>query len=313
MTHPPLTRIDLVDGRAAVQVLGVIEQAFGDRPELDPPAPALDETIMTLTKALDDHGGLLATFDGRPVGTLLFRPVAGLLGVRRVGVVRDVRHLGVAQQLVETAELRARSLGYDGLVLEARAELPRTVRFWQRLGYAEVSRKGPRLRMVRMLPVAISLPEAEDTRAFGQRLGEMLEAGDVVVLSGDLGAGKTTLTQGLGDGLGVRGPVTSPTFVISRIHPSLVGGPALVHVDAYRVGDALELDDLDLDTDLEGAVTVVEWGTGLAEALADSRLEVHLTRGDGVVGDQVDVRTATVTRVGPRWVDVPGSAFTPGR
>lgn len=300
MTDAPLTRIDLVDGRAAVQVLTVIEQAFGDRPVLDPPATALDETITSLTEALDEHGGLLATLDGRAVGTLLFRPLQGLLGVRRVGVVTDVRHLGVAQQLAETAELRARSLGFPGLVLEARAELPTTVRFWQRLGYAEVGRDGPKLRMVRMLPTVVTLPEAKDTRALGKRLGKQLRSGDLVVLSGDLGAGKTTFTQGLGEGLGVRGPVTSPTFVISRVHPSLVGGPDLVHVDAYRLGDAAELDDLDLDTDLEEAVTVVEWGTGLAETLQDSRLEVHLARDDAVV-EGPDVRTATVTGVGPRW------------
>lgn len=303
-THPPLTRIDLVDGRAAVQVLSVIETAFGDRPVLDPPAPALDETLMSLTESLDEHGGLLATFDGKPVGTLLFRPFEGKLGVRRVGVVPEVRHLGVAQQLAEVAELRARSLGYPGLVLEARAELPKTVRFWQRLGYAEVSREGPKLRMVRMLPISISLPEAEDTRTFGERLGELLEAGDLIVLSGDLGAGKTTFSQGLGEGLGVRGPITSPTFVIARVHPSLSDGPSLVHVDAYRLGDSLELDDLDLDTDLDTAVTVVEWGTGLAESLADSRLEVHLVRGETVASeDAPDVRTVTLTPVGPRWMN----------
>lgn len=303
-THPPLTRIDLVDGRAAVQVLSVIEEAFGDRPVLDPPAPALEETLMSLTEALDKHGGLLATLDGRPVGTLLFRPFRGKLGVRRVGVVPDVRHLGVAQQLAHTAELRARALGYPGLVLEAREELPQTVRFWQRQGYSEVSRKGPRLRMVRLLPVTMSLPEAADTRDLGRSVGDVLRAGDLVVLSGDLGAGKTTFTQGLAEGLRVRGPITSPTFVIARVHPSLGDGPALVHVDAYRLGDSLELDDLDLDTDLDLAVTVVEWGTGLAEALNDSRLEIHLARGEAVTSeDDPDVRIATITPVGPRWMD----------
>jgi tRNA threonylcarbamoyladenosine biosynthesis protein TsaE len=93
------------------------------------------------------------------------------------------------------------------------------------------------------------------------------------VLTGSLGAGKTTFTQGLGAGLGVRGAITSPTFVIARVHPSEIGGPALVHVDAYRIGGIDELDDLDLDTSLDQAVTVVEWGEGLAEGLSDSRLE----------------------------------------
>ncbi|MCU1538850.1 MAG: hypothetical protein JWP82_3201 [Humibacillus sp.] len=117
----------------------------------------------------------------------------------------------------------------------------------------------------------------DDTRAFGLRLGAVLRGGDLLVLTGDLGAGKTTLTQAIGEGLGVRGPVTSPTFVIARVHPSLVGGPALVHVDAYRLGSTVELDDLDLDADLDSSVVVVEWGAGLAEQLSDSRLELVIT------------------------------------
>jgi tRNA threonylcarbamoyladenosine biosynthesis protein TsaE len=141
--------------------------------------------------------------------------------------------------------------------------------------------------------VSAPLETAEDTRAWGEALGRALRAGDLVVLAGGLGAGKTTLTQGIGAGLGVRGPITSPTFVIDRVHPSLVGGPALVHVDAYRLGGFAELDDLDLDTSLEDSVTVVEWGHGLAEDLADDRVEVTLT------GD--DVRRATVATHGARW------------
>ncbi|HET8982682.1 MAG TPA: tRNA (adenosine(37)-N6)-threonylcarbamoyltransferase complex ATPase subunit type 1 TsaE [Pedococcus sp.] len=139
----------------------------------------------------------------------------------------------------------------------------------------------------------VALPTAEDTRAWGERLGAVLRAGDLVVLTGDLGAGKTTLTQGIAEGLGVRGPVTSPTFVIARVHPSLVGGPALVHVDAYRLGGLAELDDLDLDTSLEDSVTIVEWGHGLAEGLSEDRLEITL-RGD-------DERLATISAWGPRW------------
>lgn len=140
------------------------------------------------------------------------------------------------------------------------------------------------------------LPEVDDTRALGTALGGVLRAGDLVVLTGGLGAGKTTLTQGLGEALGVRGAVTSPTFVIARVHPSTVGGPALVHVDAYRLGGALELDDLDLDASVEESVTVVEWGHGLAEGLADDRLEVVLD-----VDPETERRTATVTGVGGRW------------
>lgn len=136
----------------------------------------------------------------------------------------------------------------------------------------------------------------DETQAFGRWLGARLRAGDLIVLSGDLGAGKTTLTQGIAEGLGVRGPITSPTFVIARVHPSLVGGPALVHVDAYRLGSALELDDLDLDADLDDSVTIVEWGAGLAEQLSEQRLEISLT------GE--DVRAARIEGVGPRWAHV---------
>ncbi len=139
-------------------------------------------------------------------------------------------------------------------------------------------------------------PTSDDTQDFGRRLGSQLRAGDVIVLSGDLGAGKTTLAQGIAAGLGVRGPITSPTFVIARIHPSLVGGPALVHVDAYRIGSVLELDDLDLDADLDACVTIIEWGAGLAEHLSDERLEISLT------GE--DARIAHLVGVGARWDEV---------
>ncbi len=148
-------------------------------------------------------------------------------------------------------------------------------------------------------PVRLHAATAEDTRAVGVRLARLLRPGDLLVLSGDLGAGKTTFTQGLGEGLGVRGPVTSPTFVISRVHPSLVGGPALVHVDAYRLGGLAELDDLDLDTSLAEAVTVVEWGSGVAEALAEDRLEVELLRAHA--DEPGEARTLTLRGVGRRW------------
>src|SRR3954447_18087722 len=134
--------------------------------------------------------------------------------------------------------------------------------------------------------------------ALGRRLAGLLRAGDLVVLTGDLGAGKTTLTQGIGDGLGVRGPVTSPTFVIARVHPSLVDGPALVHVDAYRLGGGLQAGDLDLDADVADSVTVVEWGHGVAERLADAYLEVELMMRED------EARTATLTGYGDRWAAV---------
>src|ERR1700757_2954063 len=124
-------------------------------------------------------------------------------------------------------------------------------------------------------PAELRVATDEDMRDLGRRLAALLRAGDLVILAGPLGAGKTTLVQGIGAGLGVRGPVTSPTFVIARVHPA-AAGPALVHADAYRLGSIGEVDDLDLDTDAAGAVTVVEWGTGLAEALAEDRLEITI-------------------------------------
>lgn len=147
---------------------------------------------------------------------------------------------------------------------------------------------------------------AEQMRNLGRRLSSILRAGDLVVLSGPLGAGKTTLTQGIGAGLGVRGSVTSPTFVIARVHPSLSSGPDLVHADAYRLGSRAEVDDLDLDRDLATAVTVVEWGEGLVEDLAPSFLSVGIRAEEAAVsgaeaGD-VDVRRSVrVQGWGDRW------------
>jgi tRNA threonylcarbamoyladenosine biosynthesis protein TsaE len=124
------------------------------------------------------------------------------------------------------------------------------------------------------------LPTVADTEELGAALGRQLGAGDLVVLSGPLGAGKTVLVRGIAAGLGVRGPVTSPTFVIARVHRPTAGGRGvpLVHVDAYRLGGLDELDDLDLDTDLVDAVVAVEWGEGRAERLADRHLLVRMQR-----------------------------------
>lgn len=190
------------------------------------------------------------------------------------------------------------------------------------------------------------LDGADGTRAWAAELAGLLAPGDLLILTGELGAGKTTFTQGLGEGLGVRAGITSPTFVLSRIHPSLIEGPDLVHVDAYRLRSSGELDGLDLDATAAGAVTVVEWGRGLAESLVGwpqdesaSWLDVEILRptgaqavadhddasaagptapGDtpGFVTDfsdeegtlQEEVRTAVLTLNGPRWdgVQVPG-------
>nr|WP_179724695.1 tRNA (adenosine(37)-N6)-threonylcarbamoyltransferase complex ATPase subunit type 1 TsaE [Saccharopolyspora hordei] len=140
------------------------------------------------------------------------------------------------------------------------------------------------------------LPQEADTLEFGRRLGAALRAGDLVLLDGPLGAGKTVLTRGIAAGMGVTGRVTSPTFVIARVHrPESGDGPALVHVDAYRLGGLEEIDDLDLDTDLTDAAVVVEWGEGVAERLADSYLLVRLRRRAD------DVREVTWEPHGESW------------
>jgi tRNA threonylcarbamoyladenosine biosynthesis protein TsaE len=193
----------------------------------------------------------------------------------------------------------------------------------------------------------LTVTTADQMRELGRRLASALTAGDLVILSGGLGAGKTTLTKGIGDGLGVRGPITSPTFVIARVHPPIRSAPAtaaaptaspttlsptaspatapaptaspitapagprpaLVHADAYRLGGVLELDDLDLDTDLASSVTVVEWGEGLAEGLSADRLEIAIEAvavGGADVADPDDLagdlpRTVRISSVGQRW------------
>jgi tRNA threonylcarbamoyladenosine biosynthesis protein TsaE len=154
----------------------------------------------------------------------------------------------------------------------------------------------------------VCVPTAEQMRTLGRRLAGLLRAGDLVLLSGPLGAGKTTLTQGIGAGLGVRGSVTSPTFVIARVHPSLSAGPDLVHADAYRLGSRAEVDDLDLDADLATAVTVVEWGEGLVEGLAPSFLSVQIRADEPPAGSGLDDageadirRTVFVQGRGDRW------------
>lgn len=148
------------------------------------------------------------------------------------------------------------------------------------------------------LEIAVESPE--QMRDLGRLIAGVLVPGDLVMLSGELGAGKTTLTRGLGEGLGVRGAVTSPTFVIARVHPSLGTGPALVHVDAYRLGGGLdEMEDLDLDVSLPESVVVVEWGDGKVEELSEDRLRVMIHR---AVGDTDDERrTVTLTGIGTRW------------
>jgi tRNA threonylcarbamoyladenosine biosynthesis protein TsaE len=181
--------------------------------------------------------------------------------------------------------------------------------------------------------MTLTATTADQTHALGVRFASVLEAGDLLVLSGELGAGKTTFTQGLGEGLGVRAGIISPTFVLVRIHPNLPdgprpGGPDLVHVDAYRLGSAAEIDDIDLENTLDSSVTVVEWGHDRVEHLSESRLEIDLHRaiGLGSIGvnnggpvsgtdggaldfeneDTDEPRTIVMRGYGPRWPAPPG-------
>lgn len=155
------------------------------------------------------------------------------------------------------------------------------------------------------------LTDLTQTEALGEALGAQLKAGDLVILTGALGAGKTTLTQSLGVGLNVREGIISPTFVLARQHPSLADGPTLIHVDAYRLKDQNDVDTLDLESTLAESVTVVEWGLGKVEHLSDSRLEITLDREVNAIAvenpweesaEELDEpREFTLKAIGPRW------------
>ena len=163
----------------------------------------------------------------------------------------------------------------------------------------------------------LTIATPEDMEALGARVARRLRAGDLVLLNGELGAGKTTFTRGLGAELGVRGAVTSPTFVLARTHPRDAGQPPLVHVDAYRLQNAVELDDLDIDFD--GSIVVVEWGDGLLDGITENWLQFDIERPTGAAGsangsavhETVDVpfdgpepRIVTLTGHGRRWQDL---------
>lgn len=149
------------------------------------------------------------------------------------------------------------------------------------------------------------VPDGDAMRDLGRRLASVFTAGDLVILSGGLGAGKTTLVQGIGAGLGVKGQVASPTFIISRTHAPVGDGPWLVHVDAYRLNSLAELDHLDLDASTEEAVTIVEWGEGKAESLAEGHALIAIERPRGAAAEGEDPavgeRIVTVTTRGATW------------
>lgn len=285
----------------AERLLTVIADAFGHRPPVDPPPPALSETAESIAAALARGFGVLAEVDGQAVGTVIVVLEEDRAWITRVSVRPAFQRHGIASAMVEVALDLLAERGVPTADLYARAEFPQVVSWWQRHGFAEVDAEGTRLHLSRALPVCIEAPTAGAMQDLGRRLAGLLAPGDLLIASGDLGAGKTTLTQGIGAGMGVTGAIISPTFVLARIHRNPAGGPGLVHVDAYRLGSFAEVEDLDLEVSLADSVTLVEWGTGVAEGLTDSRLEVDIRRS---LDPEDETRWVFLTPIGPRWTSV---------
>jgi tRNA threonylcarbamoyladenosine biosynthesis protein TsaE len=288
-------RVQRVVGAAeAEEVRQLTLRAFDGQESLTPPSGALSESLETIASDFAEQGGLLLRDDDdRLLATCRVRRLGTAWVVRRCAVAPSYRRSGLGARLVDEAHTWATEEGALRSHVGVRDARTGSRAFWERLGYRPLMHHGFWTELARPLPTRLVGPA--QTHALGERMASELRPGDLVVLSGPLGAGKTALTQGIGAGLAVRGPVTSPTFVLARVHR---GQLPLVHVDAYRLRDAggrLELDDLDLDASLPDSVTVVEWGEGLVEDLAESRLDVRLERPTD------DARIVTVTPVGPRW------------
>ncbi len=283
----------------AAGMVEVIHAAFGARPALDPPSTAIEETPETIAAAISAGGGIFATVAGRPAGALVVTDLGSHLATfQRVCVHPDFQRHGIASAMVDAAQDFAAELGFERVELFARAEFEQLIAFWQHRGFVVDRTREHGLILSKNLPVLLKVPTGEAMQILGERLASVLRHGDLVIASGELGAGKTTLTQGIGRGLGSVGPIISPTFVISRVHASRDDRPQLVHVDAYRLGSAAEVEDLDLEADLDCSVMVVEWGQGVAEALADHRLEIDIRRH---TADHSDTRTVLLRPVGRRW------------
>jgi tRNA threonylcarbamoyladenosine biosynthesis protein TsaE len=296
--------VSIASPQDVVAMVEVIHSAFGARPPIDPPSTAIDETAETVAAALRGGSGIFAQVGGRPAGVILVQPSANAVArFTRVSVHPDLQHHGIASAMVTAAEELAAIHGYERVEVFARAEFPVFIDFWQHRGFV-VDRGVPHgVILTKPLPLAIKVLTSEAMVRLGERLAQLLQPGDVILAAGDLGAGKTTLTQGIGRGLGSEEPIISPTFVLSRIHPSSIGRPTLMHVDAYRLSTSSELDDLDLDAAVADCITVVEWGQGIAEGLSEDRLEIGVWASPAdfsTAGDDSE-RIVTIRTVGSRW------------
>lgn len=220
--------------------------------------------------------------------------------VRSVIVAPGNDHEPIALALLAGAEQLATDLGSAQLRVRGWASHPST-RSMMRAALSQHGYHADGPDLVCTLPVRVVVPTTEAMHTLGEVLASELTGGDVIVASGELGAGKTTFTQGIGQGLHVSEPVISPTFVLVRRHDGVGGHPGLIHVDAYRLGSLAELVDLDLDETMDSSVTVVEWGAGIAEELASSYLGVQIDR---TANPEDDIRIVYLTPVGPRWQGV---------
>ncbi|MDX6285522.1 MAG: tRNA threonylcarbamoyladenosine biosynthesis protein TsaE [Frankiales bacterium] len=290
----------------AAAVLAVTQAAFGMGPPLEPPSGAVSEMLDQVRADLVEDGGVVGEIDGTVVAALRTPRRGRAVWLRRVAVTPTLWRHSVGSRLVAWTHAHlAQHSDLHELRVGVRTARPGARRFWEELGYTPSTQHDYWQELRRDPAYAGVVATAADMRAIGSRLAALLQAGDLVVCIGGLGAGKTTFAQGVGAGLGVAGAVTSPTFVLARQHrPAATGrGLPFVHVDTYRLGavaDPLgELDSLDLDTGLEEAVTLVEWGEGLVEQLARNRVEVRM-----YADPSTEARTIVVDVLGPRWAGV---------
>ena len=298
MSASPEASLRLAAVGDAAAMFEVIRTAFAARRPVDPPAAALRDTVADVEDAIRGGHGICLELDGELIACLLISVAGDVATFRRVSVLPEHSGSGHAHQLIEGAASVASDLGCRSVELLTRREFPELLAWWQRHGFRVAREAQDGYVLARPLPILVDVPTADDMHRLGLRIAALLRKGDVIIATGDLGAGKTTLAQGIGEGLHVNGHVTSPTFIISRFHEATADGPSFVHVDAYRLGDGAELADIDLDESLAESVTMVEWGEGMAEWLSDDRLEITSERGEGD-----DVRTVLLDGVGPRWAD----------